>query len=242
MPSELTEPALRGQVAAATRMLNALGVLGYSGHISTRIGNGERVLIQPFDRSRAELAPDDLLVVDLDGAVVEGPEGVRPPSELVIHTAILSARPDVRAVLHCHPETATLFTMLEDTPLVAMKNHAIRWADGIPTHPDPGHISSPEQGAELVATLGGCSACLLRAHGAVLVAESVPALMIDAVHFEENAEALARVLAMGKPVPLTKAEAETMAYSFNRDRHVAKLWKYYVGRARAEGTIPANWL
>jgi len=59
------------------------------------------------------------------------------------------------------------------------------------------------------------SACLLRAHGAVLVAENVPALLIDAVHFEENAEALARVLAMGKAKPLTPEEAETMSKSFD---------------------------
>ncbi|MDH5749219.1 MAG: class II aldolase/adducin family protein [Rhodospirillales bacterium] len=241
MKTDTTEKILRRQVAACTRMLHAHGILGYSGHVSVRLPGTDRLLIQSFDRSRAELSPEDLLVVDLDGGVIEAPKNTKPPSELVIHTAILKARPDVEAVLHCHPETATLFTLLEDQPLIPVKNHAIRWADGVPVHPDPGHISSPEQGRDLAATLGKGAACLLRAHGAVLVAESVPALLVDGVHFEENAEALSRTLMMGRAKPLSEDEIAAMRGSFNRERHVAKLWIYYLGLAQGDGTLPEGW-
>ena len=232
---------LKSDIAAATRLLHSEGVLGYSGHLSVRLPDNSGILIQGFKDSRAELTPEQILTVGWDGEVIEGREGSRPPSETVIHTAILQARPDIGAVLHCHPPCATMFTLIADAPLVPVKNHAIRWLSGVPEHPDPGHISSPEQGAALAATLGAHNACLLRAHGAVLVAEDARAALIDGIHFEENARALRDAMAIGKLRPLTEAEADTMAASFDRARHVSKLWAYYVGRGIKEGALPESW-
>jgi L-ribulose-5-phosphate 4-epimerase len=232
---------LKSDMAAATRLLHAAGVLDYSGHIGVRLPHNSGMLIQGFKDSRAELKPDDILTVDWDGQVTEGREGARPPSETVIHTAILKARPDIGAVLHCHPPSAILFTLVADAPFVPVKNHAIRWRDGVPEHPDPGHISSEEQGAALAATLGSHNACLLRAHGAVLVAESPRALLIDGIHFEENACALRDAMAIGKLRPLNEEEADLMAGTFNREHHISKLWAYYVGRGIKDGVLPESW-
>lgn len=232
---------LKSDMAAATRLLHAAGVLDYSGHIGARLPDNSGVLIQGFKDSRAELTPDEILTVDWDCNLIAGREGGRPPSETVIHTAILQARPEIGAVLHCHPPSAILFTLVADAPFVTVKNHAIRWRDGVPEHPDPGHISSEEQGAALAATLGLHNACLLRAHGAVLVAENPRALLIDGIHFEENAIALRDAMAIGKVRPLTQAECDLMADSFNRDHHVSKLWAYYVGRGIKDGVLPESW-
>src|SRR6266511_3609365 len=92
------------QVAAATRLLVAEGILDYSGHLSARIPGKDAFVIQVGSDSRAEVAPERMLVVGMDGKVQAG-EG-KPPSELAIHLAILNARPDVQAVLHCHLELA----------------------------------------------------------------------------------------------------------------------------------------
>jgi hypothetical protein len=76
----------------------------------------------------------------------------------------------------------------------------------------------------------------------VLVAESLPALLVDAVHFDENARALMQVLQAGRrPLPLTTAEIEAIDRHEMRDFHVAKLWKYYVGKGRAAGILPREW-
>src|SRR5712691_7114446 len=75
---------LRRNLAAASRMLVDAGILGYSGHLSTRVGDGGRLLIQPVDDVRAELRPDRLLIVTLEGDVADG-DG-RPPSELAIRS------------------------------------------------------------------------------------------------------------------------------------------------------------
>lgn len=233
---------LRTEVAACTRIMNSDGLIDYSGHVGVRLPGGAGLLIQSFDDSRAALAPDDLLVCDMDGRLVSGPAGKVPPREVHIHTEILKARPDVNAIGHFHPETATTFTLVDGRPLVPVKNHAARWMDGIPVHPDPGHINSPAAGRALAATLGACHAALIRAHGVVVVAEDVPALLVDSVHFEENAETLYRACALGAVTSLTRAEMEAFASRFDRAAHVGKLWKYYVGRGADAGLLPATWM
>jgi len=239
--SNSAETRLRDQVAGCTRLLNMLDLLGYSGHVSTRLPEGDRFLIQPFDQSRAELAPEHLLVCDMDGNRLAGPEGERPPSEVYIHSEILRARPDVNCIAHFHHDLTTTFTLVEGVRLVPVKNHAVRWADGIPVHPDPSHVSDQALGRGLAETLGSHGAVQIRAHGQVVVAESIPGLLIDCVHFTENAEAQYRAQLLGKVLPLTEAEIEAFKHDFKRARHLPKLWAYYVGRGRAAGVLPADW-
>ena len=233
--------ALRAQIAACTRILNMEGLIDYSGHVSGRLPDGQGLLIQSFDDSRAALAPEDLLVCDMDGRMLHGPAGKKPPREVHIHTEIFKVRPDVNAIGHFHPETATTFTLVEGRPLVPVKNHAARWMEGIPVHPDPGHINSPEAGRALAETLGACHAALIRAHGVIVTAEDVPSLLVDSVHFEENAETLYRASALGAVTGLSRGEMASFLQRFDREDHVRKLWKYYVGRAIGAGVVPREW-
>ena len=239
--NEATERSLREQVAACTLLLNDLDILGYSGHVSARLPRGDAFLIQSFDQSRASLGPDDLLICDLDGKVLAGRQGLKPPSEVFLHCEILRARQDVDAVAHFHHDVATVFTLVEGAVLAPIKNHAVRWASGIPVHPDPSHISDPALGRAVTATLGDHHALLIRAHGQIVAAETVKALLIDCIHFVENAEAMYRAAALGRVVPLSTAEIAAFLGDFDRDRHIGKLWKYYVGRGRASGVLPQDW-
>jgi L-ribulose-5-phosphate 4-epimerase len=231
---------LAAEVAAATRLLVMEGILDYSGHVSARVPGHDALLIQVRDESRAEVTPEGMLLVDFDGKVLEG-KG-KPPSETVIHTEILRSRPDVQSVLHCHMELAIAFTMMEGVQLRPMRARAVRWESGIPTHPDPSHIKLLEQGRALAATLGPHHAALMRAHGLIVVAESVPAMLVDAVHFKENASAQMQALQAGaRPLPLTPAEMAQINRHEMRDAHIPKLWNYYVRKGLAAGVLPAEW-
>jgi L-ribulose-5-phosphate 4-epimerase len=228
------------ETAAVTRLLVTEGILDYSGHISTRIPGREAFVIQIGSNSRAEVGPESMLVVDYAGKVIEG-DG-QPPSELPIHLEILKSRPDVQAVLHCHMELAIAFTMMQGVTLVPMRARASRWKSGIPTHPDPSHIKLTEQGKALAQTLGPHHAALMRAHGLVLVAESVRALFIDAVHFKENARAQLEVLQAGaKPLALTDEEIAQIERMEMREWHIKKLWNYYMRKGLAENVLPGEW-
>jgi L-ribulose-5-phosphate 4-epimerase len=239
--SNSTVEDLKIEVAACTRLLNKEGILGYSGHVSVRLPDRETLLIQSFDASRSDLTPDELFIVDLDGNVLDGPSEGRPVNEVEIHSEVLRARDDVNAVLHYHPEIATLFTMTEGIELKPMKNHAYRWASGIPTHPESWHIDTRERGAAMARTLGDHNAVMLRSHGAVIVSEDIPSLMVDAVHFDENARALYDAAQLGKPIPLTAEETAEFAANFKRDKHAVKLWRYFLSRGLESGAIPKEW-
>jgi L-ribulose-5-phosphate 4-epimerase len=199
-PSEQT---LRGQVAACTLLLNDLGLLGYSGHVSARLPGQDAIVIQSRDLPRSQLGPDDLLICDFDGKLLEGPVGVRPPSEIFLHTEIMRARPDVNSVAHFHHDRTTVFTM--------------------------------------VATLGKAHALLIRAHGQVIAAESVPAVLVDSATFIENAEAMILATQLGRVLPLTEAEIADFRESLHRDHFVSKAWEYYVALGRKRGALPEDW-
>jgi L-ribulose-5-phosphate 4-epimerase len=235
------ERTLRDQVAAVTLMLNDLGLLGYSGHVSARLPGRDAFLIQPFDQSRASVKPTDLLICDFEGNTLKGPKGVRPPAEVYLHCEILRSRPDVNSVAHFHHELTTVFTLVEGLSLKLIKNHAVRWVSGIPVHADPSHVSDSTLGRALAETLGPHHALLIRAHGQVIAAESVPAVLIDSVHFVENAEVMYQAAALGKVMPLSDQEIEAMLHDFTRDRHIDKLWKYYIGIGRDKGLLPKAW-
>lgn len=235
------EGRLREKIAACTLILNDLKILGYSGHVSARLPGRDAYLVQPADQPRSGLRPEHLLVCDYDGKVIEGPKGIKAPSEVCLHGEILRARPDVQAVAHFHHDLTNVFTLVEGLELVPVKNHAVRWASGIPVHPDPSHISDSRLGRALAATLGMHHAMQIRAHGQVVTAESVEAVLVDSVHFVENGEAMYHAAALGRVVPLTKADIENFAKTFKRTWHISKLWTYYVEGGRACGFLPEEW-
>src|SRR5712691_9352372 len=202
-------PTLKAKVVAAVRLLHMEDILNYSGHVSARLPDGSGFIIQPYIESRATLKPEHLLSLDFDLKHLPGSPQHEMPIETRIHSEIYRSRPDVQAVVHTHSELAAAFT-LADAKLVPMKSHAARWASGIPIHADPSHIKSQQQGAELASTLGPHQAALLRAHGGICVAESVEGLVIDAVHFEENARAQVQALAIGTLLPLTPFELDLL--------------------------------
>lgn len=246
MDSHRTSPAatdntLRMKVAACTQILVHHKLMNYSGHVSARLAGRDAFLIQPIDVPRSGLRPDDLLVCDYDGKILQGNPGSKAPAEVALHGEILRARPDIHSVAHFHHDLTNVFTLVEDRPLLIVKNHAIRWADGIPVHADPAHVANAELGRAVARTLGTHHALQIRAHGQVVTAESVEAVLTDSVHFVENAEALYNASCLGKVAPLSPKDIESFATHFIRSRHVDKLWRFYVESAQAEGVIPADW-
>src|SRR5262249_33485096 len=99
----------RAEVAEFAQRLHARGwVANHDGNISIRLSGG-RFLATPTSTSKAAVRPDSLIIVDESGARVGGPG--RPFSEIGLHLTVYRARPDVAAVVHAHPPTATGFAV-----------------------------------------------------------------------------------------------------------------------------------
>jgi ribulose-5-phosphate 4-epimerase/fuculose-1-phosphate aldolase len=233
--SDKTVDDLREKVATCTRLLVMQEVMDYSGHVSARIPGTDRILIQPRDTSRLALSAADILIVDLDGKVLEGSLPV--PMETALHTSVYRARPDARAVCHGHPTFSTLFSVV-DRPLLAVRNFAYRFANAVPVHSDTTHIRSVEQGRAVAQTLGDRRVCLLRAHGNVVVSSSVQDLFMDCLDFEDNARSLIYASALGPLLPLTAAEEGALRESYGRsDSRAAKVWEHFLHKGRLAGVL-----
>lgn len=79
-------------------------VLGTWGNISLRISLGE-ILLTPSKIPYNKLSPEDLVIVDYDGKKIEGSNNAT--SEMDVHRLIYLARPDIHAIIHCHPRYAS---------------------------------------------------------------------------------------------------------------------------------------
>ena len=78
------------------------------GNMSIRVGENE-VLCSPTMICKGFMTPDDICAVDLDGNQIAGKR--KRTSEILLHLSIMKARPDVEAVVHCHPPHATAFAV-----------------------------------------------------------------------------------------------------------------------------------
>jgi L-fuculose-phosphate aldolase len=83
-------------------------VAGPDGNVSVRLVD-DTILVTPAGRSKVDVEPHDLVLVDSRGEVLAG--DARPSSELKMHLRIYERRRDVRAVVHAHPATATGFAV-----------------------------------------------------------------------------------------------------------------------------------
>jgi len=92
-------------------------VSGTDGNLSVRLEDGS-ILCTPTAMSKGEMHPADMVVVDLNGKVLRGDRC--PSSEMLMHLTIYRERPDIQAVIHAHPPTATGFAaagMALDQPI-----------------------------------------------------------------------------------------------------------------------------
>ena len=158
--------------AAGVRMKKSGLTVETWGNISLCDRSRELVYITPSGMDYDTIVAEDIVVMDLEGKVVEG---FRKPSiEVPMHTAIYRSRSDVSAIIHTHPIYSTVFSSMgEDIPVIhdegaqALNCEAVRTA----AYALPG---TGELAKNCVQALGAeANACLLMSHGAVCVSETL---------------------------------------------------------------------
>jgi L-fuculose-phosphate aldolase len=104
-----TESALRAEIVEVGRRMYARGYTASNdGNISARLGQ-DRLLMTPKSVCKGFMTPDMMCVTDLEGRKLQGDRD--PSSEMLMHLEVYRQRPDVQAVVHAHPPTATGFAV-----------------------------------------------------------------------------------------------------------------------------------
>jgi len=102
-------PKIKAQICEIGRRVYNKGFAAANdGNISHRVGENE-VLCSPTMICKGFMTPDDICLVDLDGNQLAGKR--KRTSEILLHLTIMKHRPDVKAVVHCHPPHATAFAV-----------------------------------------------------------------------------------------------------------------------------------
>lgn len=98
------------EVARYSRLCYERRLVGAAGgNLSVRVPERNVFIVTASGVSLRDVTPANLVVVDQDGKLLEGPTGARPSKESAFHLAVYAARPEVGAIVHVHPPYATVF-------------------------------------------------------------------------------------------------------------------------------------
>jgi L-fuculose-phosphate aldolase len=106
--------AIKEEICTVGRKLWQRGYVdGNGGNISCRIGDNA-VVCTPTMLSKADVTPNDLCLVDLEGNQIAG--SLPRTSEILLHLEIYKSVPQAKAVIHCHPPHATAYAITGTVP------------------------------------------------------------------------------------------------------------------------------
>jgi ribulose-5-phosphate 4-epimerase/fuculose-1-phosphate aldolase len=171
------EWATRVDLAACYRLVALYGMtdLVYN-HITARVpGTDDHVLINAYGMLYDEITASSLIKIDLAGHTVLQPDHDYSVNAAgyVIHSAVHSARHDAQCVVHTHTRAGTAVSALADG-LMPLSQTAMRFAGHLAYHEYEGPAFNRGERDRLVADLGDKNAMILRNHGLLVCAPSIP--------------------------------------------------------------------
>jgi len=205
---------LRQALIETALAMNASGInQGAAGNLSMRSEEG--MLLTPSGMAYPDLAPEDIVFMDLDG----NSEGLRQPSsEWRFHLDIYRQREDVQAIVHAHPvHCAALACLNRSIPafhyMVAVAGgRNIRCAQYAT-------FGTQALSDHVIAALADRNACLMANHGLIALGQSLSGALALAVEVENLANMYTRSLSIGEPVILDNEEMDRVIEKFRFKRH-----------------------
>jgi L-ribulose-5-phosphate 4-epimerase len=184
-----------------------------SGNVSARDSQSGLVVIKPSGIKFQDLTPENMVIVDLDGNVIEG--DFKPSSDTASHCYVYRHRPDVNGVVHTHSRYATAFAVLgREIPCVTTAM-ADEFGGPIPLG-GFALIGGEEIGQKVIEALDGSPsyACILQNHGVFAVGPTVEKAVQAAVMTEDNAAIVWTALQIGQPIPIADTDIAKLNYRY----------------------------
>ena len=164
------EEQVRAEIVEVGRRLHARGFIAANdGNISVRLDE-TRLLTTPTGVSKGFMTPDMLVMTDLQG--VKLADGRSPSTELLMHLAVYEVRPEIKAVVHAHPPTATGFAVAGIPLDRAVLAEVVTTLGSIPIA-EYGTPSTPQLADAVRQFIQTHDGLLLANHGALTVADEL---------------------------------------------------------------------
>jgi len=214
---------IKKKLAQAIRTLHGGGILTLTvGHVSYRLSE-ERIAIlghtHKIFKTLDMITEGEIIIMDLDGNTIEGK--YEPPGEKYIHTEIYKKRPDIRSIVHGHPEISIAFSVA-GVGIVPVYYRAGQFQREIPIMDFSGQINTKKLGQQAAESLGQSLALLLRGHGVIIVGGSIEEASVNAFALETNARIQLYASILGSPRPIRVEELGT--------HRPTSVWQYYIQR------------
>jgi len=184
-----------------------------SGNVSGRDTESQLIVIKPSGYSYEEMTPADMVVVDLEGSVVDG--HLKPSVDTATHLCVYRHRSDVFGIAHTHSPYATSFAALgQQIPAcltaTAMLGGEIPLGDYVP-------IGGEAIGEEIVRKIGNSLAIIMRNHGVFAIGRSARLATKMAVEVEEIAMITHLAIVRGQPVLLNQDQIAEVAHLYQSE-------------------------
>ena len=197
--------AVREEVAALHGELVRYGLVVWTaGNVSARVPGEDLVVIKPSGVSYDDLRPDNMIVCDLDGRVVEG--DFSPSSDTAAHAYVYRHMPEVGGVVHTHSTYAVAWAARAEPVPCVLTAMADEFGGEIPIGPFA-LIGSDDIGKGIVATLSGSRspAVLMANHGPFTIGRTARDAVKAAVMCEDVCRSVHVSRQLGQPRPIDQA-------------------------------------
>lgn len=207
----LAEKARERVAQSGVRMARAGLVVGTWGNVSCRVSREDLVVITPSGMAYDSLQPRDIVVVNLDGEIIEGER--KPSTELELHLAIYRARTDIQAVMHTHSVFASAMAVARQ-PIPPLVEDIAQIVGGEVPVAEYAPAGSRQLARNVVAALGRGNAVLLCNHGMVGVGGSLDEAFNVCQIVEKAAQIYLWARVAGTPVILSEKEVAHLRHDY----------------------------
>ncbi|TFG58767.1 MAG: class II aldolase/adducin family protein [Spirochaetales bacterium] len=172
------------------------------GNVSMRLPDG-KLLVTPSGMAYDTMIESDVVVMDIEGKVLEGER--RPSVDSVALLHIYRSLSRVNAIIHTHQVYATAISLVFDKVPNAVTTLANACAGEVFVAPFSS-AASFEMGKEAVEHIGGSNAVILKNHGVITVGKTLKEALYAAVYLEDAVKTYFVAKSMGEPKLLTDAQ------------------------------------
>ena len=203
-------PELRAEVCRLHAELPKNNLVAWtSGNISARDAASGQVVIKPSGLRFDDLTPENMVITDLEGRVLEGE--LKPSSDTASHCYIYRHLPHVNGIVHTHSRYATAFAVVGESIPCATTAMADEFGAEIPCA-GFSLIGGEEIGRLVVDTLTGhrSPAALLQNHGVFTIGRTAEAAVKAAVMTEDNAAIVWAARQLGSVIPIPQEDIDRL--------------------------------
>ena len=197
--------SIREDIVRYSRLMyNEHMVSATSGNISVRLPDRPNAFaITPSSESYLSMEADRIVIMTVDGELLQCPGDGKPSSEWRLHAELYKAKPEVKAIVHTHSPYATSFSVLRETiPLILIEMEP--WLGGPVPLAEYAPTGSLQLGINVARDIGDAGGCLMANHGAVAVGDTLNLAYVRACYVEDAAKIYHMARSVGKPVVIEK--------------------------------------